>query len=94
MGLERITAVIQNVHSNYNTDAFQDLSNIILNSIGNSEDHNDSVNVIVDHIRSVAVMISDGIYPSNEGRGYVLRRIIRRCLRHVRKIELSEKIFL
>ena len=93
MGLERITAVIQNVHSNYNTDAFQDLSNIILNSIGNSEDHNDSVNVIVDHIRSVAVMISDGIYPSNEGRGYVLRRIIRRCLRHVRKIELSEKNF-
>tara|TARA_B100002019_G_scaffold77747_3_gene67102 strand:+ start:2041 stop:4659 length:2619 start_codon:yes stop_codon:yes gene_type:complete len=93
MGLERITAVIQNVHSNYNTDAFQDLSNIIISSIGNSVDYKDSVNVIVDHIRSIAVMISDGIYPSNEGRGYVLRRIIRRCLRHVRKIELSEKDF-
>ena len=81
-GLERLAAVLQNVHSNYEIDLFQDLLRAI-SKITNVDDlENTSLRVIADHIRSCSFLIVDGVVPSNEGRGYVLRRIIRRALRH------------
>jgi alanyl-tRNA synthetase len=93
MGLERIAAVMQDVHSNYEIDLFQ---NIIREaaSIAGCKDLNDkSLNVIADHIRSCAFLITDGVVPSNEGRGYVLRRIIRRAIRHGHKLGVSDPFF-
>ncbi|MCG7530905.1 alanine--tRNA ligase [Psychrobium sp. MM17-31] len=82
MGLERIAAIMQGVHSNYEIDIFQGLINAAAKIIGTSDLENKSLRVIADHIRSCAFLISDGVMPSNEGRGYVLRRIIRRAVRH------------
>lgn len=86
MGLERITAVMQGVHDNYDIKLFQYLLKALGSLVGNEDFHNASMRVVVDHIRSAAFLISDGIIPSNEGRGYVLRRIIRRAVRHGHKL--------
>ena len=92
MGLERISAVMQNEHSNYSTDLFLPIINFITKNV-DKKYHGDasSMKVISDHIRSVSFLISEGIIPSNEGHGYVLRRIIRRMIRHAQKIELQSK---
>lgn len=82
MGLERITAVLQGVHSNYQIDLFQALIKEAAKLTGSTDLNNKSLNVIADHIRACAFLIADGILPSREGRGYVLRRIIRRAIRH------------
>jgi alanyl-tRNA synthetase len=82
MGLERISAIMQNVHSNYEIDLFQGLIKAAADVTGTKELDSKSLLVIADHIRSCSFLISDGVMPSNEGRGYVLRRIIRRALRH------------
>ena len=82
MGLERMAAVLQQVHSNYEIDLFEHLIKAASTVIGVKELENKSLRVIADHIRSTAFMIVDGVIPSNEGRGYVLRRIIRRAIRH------------
>ena len=82
MGLERIAAVLQHVHSNYEIDTFVNLINAAAKVTGVSDLDNKSLRVIADHIRSTVFMIVDGVTPSNEGRGYVLRRIIRRAIRH------------
>ena len=82
MGLERLAAVLQGVHSNYDTDLFQALIKAAAELTNTTDKSSKSLNVIADHIRACAFLISDGILPSNEGRGYVLRRIIRRAVRH------------
>ena len=82
MGLERLAAVLQGVHSNYETDLFQALIKTAARLTNTSDLSDKSLNVIADHIRACAFLIADGILPSNEGRGYVLRRIIRRAIRH------------
>src|SRR5690606_13667371 len=82
MGLERISAVMQHVHSNYEIDLFQHLLKAAAEATGTQDLENKSLRVIADHIRSCSFLISDGVLPSNEGRGYVLRRIIRRAIRH------------
>jgi len=82
MGLERISAVLQGVHSNYEIDLFRNLINSVAEVIGVDDLHNKSLRVISDHIRSTAFLIADGVTSSNEGKGYVLRRIIRRAVRH------------
>ncbi|MDH4019343.1 MAG: alanine--tRNA ligase [Xanthomonadales bacterium] len=82
MGLERLAAVLQGVHSNYETDLFQALIKAAAALTNTTDLTNSSLNVIADHIRACAFLIADGILPSNEGRGYVLRRIIRRAIRH------------
>ena len=82
MGLERISAVLQHVNSNYEIDIFRDLIAAAANATGATDLENKSLRVIADHIRSCAFLVSDGVIPSNEGRGYVLRRIIRRAVRH------------
>ncbi|VFP80684.1 alanine--tRNA ligase [Candidatus Erwinia haradaeae] len=82
MGLERIAAVIQNVHSNYNIDLFKALIKSIIQITGTTKIHDQSLHVIADHIRSCAFLIADGVLPSNENRSYVLRRLIRRAVRH------------
>lgn len=82
MGLERIAAVLQNVHSNYEIDLFQALIKAAAEIIGTQDLDSKSLRVIADHIRSCSFLIADGVQPSNEGRGYVLRRIIRRAVRH------------
>lgn len=82
MGLERIAAVLQGVHSNYDIDLFQALLTALSKILGHQDTTDTSMRVIVDHIRSTAFLIADGVLPGNEGRGYVLRRIIRRALRH------------
>ena len=94
LGLERLAAVLQGVHSNYDIDLFQNLIAAARRLIGLDGDvKNPSLNVIADHIRSAAFLIMDGVLPSNEGRGYVLRRIIRRALRHGHKLGASEPFF-
>ena len=96
MGLERLAAVLQHVNNNYDTDGFQELTKEIvkLSDSGlNIEQADPSVRVIADHIRSTAFMIADGVLPSNEGRGYVLRRIIRRAIRHGHKIGIKKVFF-
>ena len=92
MGLERITAVMQNTSDNYETDIFQEIINTIAKQLSEKDLKNPSLRVIADHLRSSVFLISDGVNPSNEGRGYVLRRIIRRALRHAYKIN-SKKDF-
>ncbi|HAT7069728.1 TPA: alanine--tRNA ligase [Legionella pneumophila] len=93
MGLERLAAVIQGVHSNYEIDSFQYLIKAIA-QLGQDIDLNHtSLKVIADHIRSCSFLIVDGVLPSNEGRGYVLRRIIRRAVRHGNKLGLPSPFF-
>lgn len=93
MGLERIAAILQDVHSNYEIDIFQNLIKAAA-SIVNSDDLTDkSLRVVADHIRSCCFLISDGVIPSNEGRGYVLRRIIRRAVRHGNKLGANDVFF-
>ena len=86
MGLERIAAVMQGVHSNYEIDLFQHLLTATADVIGVKDSGQGSLRVIADHIRSCAFLVADGVMPSNEGRGYVLRRIIRRAVRHGNKL--------
>jgi alanyl-tRNA synthetase len=93
MGLERISAVLQDVHSNYEIDLFQHLLNAAAKLLDQTDTTQASLRVIADHIRSCAFMISDGITPSNEGRGYVLRRIIRRAALHGHKLGSEEPFF-
>lgn len=93
MGLERLTAVLQGVHNNYETDLFQPILAAIAQLSGNPDVTNTSMRVIADHIRSTAFLITDGVLPSNEGCGYVLRRIIRRAIRHGHKLGLTENFF-
>jgi len=82
MGLERLAAVLQHVHSNYEIDLFQSLIRVAAQLTNTADLENKSLRVIADHIRACSFLIVDGVLPSNEGRGYVLRRIIRRALRH------------
>lgn len=86
MGLERLAAVLQHVHSNYEIDLFQHLIKAAARLSGTADLDNKSLRVIADHIRASAFLIVDGVLPSNEGRGYVLRRIIRRAVRHLWKL--------
>ena len=86
MGLERLAAILQGVHSNYEIDLFQSLIKAAMRETGCTDIENRSLRVIADHIRSSAFLIVDGVIPSNEGRGYVLRRIIRRAIRHGYKL--------
>jgi alanyl-tRNA synthetase len=101
MGLERVSAVMQKVHSNYDTDQFQYLINAAQTLLAKAnqkapttpQEGLTSLRVIADHIRSVVFLIADGVTPSNEGRGYVLRRILRRAIRHGNKLGLSPQFF-
>lgn len=93
MGLERISAVLQHVNSNYEIDLFQSLLNASAQAIGCSNDGGASLKVVADHIRSCGFLIADGVTPSNEGRGYVLRRIIRRACRHGNKLGAKGSFF-
>ncbi|MCA1768776.1 MAG: alanine--tRNA ligase [Halomonas sp.] len=93
MGLERIAAVMQGVHSNYEIDLFQNLLASAARHTGHADTRNPSLRVIADHIRSCAFLIADGVLPSNEGRGYVLRRIIRRAIRHGHKLGAKGDFF-
>jgi len=93
MGLERISAVMQKVHSNYEIDLFQDLIHAAARVTATQDLKNNSLKVIADHIRACSFLIVDGVIPSNEGRGYVLRRIIRRALRHGYKLEQKQPFF-
>ncbi|QLB13837.1 alanyl-tRNA synthetase [Bisgaardia hudsonensis] len=93
MGLERITAVMQHVNSNYEIDIFQTLIKKVSELTGEKDLNNKSLRVIADHIRSCAYLIADGVIPSNEGRGYVLRRIIRRAVRHGNLLGAKEAFF-
>ncbi|MGL0948956.1 alanine--tRNA ligase [Vibrio vulnificus] len=86
MGIERISAIMQGVHSNYEIDVFQKLIKATAEVVGCEDLSNQSLRVIADHIRSCSFLIADGVMPSNEGRGYVLRRIIRRAVRHGNKL--------
>ena len=93
MGLERIAAVMQGVHSNYEIDLFQALLQAAAKATDTTDLSHKSLRVIADHIRSSAFLIADGVLPSNEGRGYVLRRIIRRALRHGHQLGHHEPFF-
>ena len=93
MGLERIAAVMQGVHNNYDIDLFQHLLKAAADVTGCTDLEHKSLRVIADHIRSCTFLICDGVLPSNEGRGYVLRRIIRRAIRHGHKLGQSEPFF-
>ncbi|MFT7009456.1 MAG: alanyl-tRNA synthetase [Colwellia sp.] len=93
MGLERISAIMQGVHSNYEIDLFQALIKDTAQLLECTDLDNKSLRVISDHIRSCSFLIVDGVVPSNEGRGYVLRRIIRRAIRHGHKLEAKEIFF-
>ena len=93
MGLERISAVLQHVHSNYEIDLFQSLLAASAKAIGCSNDGQPSLKVVADHIRSCGFLIADGVVPSNEGRGYVLRRIVRRACRHGNKLGAKGSFF-
>jgi alanyl-tRNA synthetase len=96
MGLERLAAVLQHKNNNYDTDGFKTLTKAIVDLTpkdDNIKQNNASVRVIADHIRSTAFMVVDGVIPSNEGRGYVLRRIIRRAIRHGHKIGINKVFF-
>jgi alanyl-tRNA synthetase len=93
MGLERLAAVLQNVHSNYETDAFQCLIRASARVTGTADLASNSLKVIADHIRACAFLVADGVLPGNEGRGYVLRRIIRRALRHGHQLGCREPFF-
>jgi alanyl-tRNA synthetase len=93
MGLERIAAVMQGVHSNYDIDLFKNLIRVAGKLAGTSILTSSSLRVIADHIRACTFLVVDGVTPSNEGRGYVLRRIIRRALRHGYKLGIQEPFF-
>ncbi|WP_459200516.1 alanine--tRNA ligase [Pseudomonas tremae] len=93
MGLERVSAVLQHVHSNYEIDLFQSLLAASAKAIGCSNENQASLKVVADHIRSCGFLIADGVLPSNEGRGYVLRRIIRRACRHGNKLGAKGSFF-
>lgn len=93
MGIERIAAIMQGVHSNYEIDIFQALIKKTAEILGVTDLENKSLRVISDHIRSCAFLIADGVMPSNEGRGYVLRRIIRRAVRHGNKLGATSSFF-
>ena len=93
MGLERLAAVLQNVHSNYDIDLFRDLIADAARATGTRDLASPSLRVIADHIRACAFLIVDGVIPSNEGRGYVLRRIIRRAIRHGYKLGQKRPFF-
>jgi alanyl-tRNA synthetase len=93
MGLERVAAVLQGVHNNYDIDLFQALIKKAAELTNTKDTQHTSLRVLVDHIRSCAFLIVDGVQPSNEGRGYVLRRIIRRAIRHGYKLEMKEAFF-
>lgn len=93
MGLERLAAVLQGVHSNYDIDLFRNLIKPIAKLAGMDDLSNTSLRVIADHIRACSFLVTDGVVPSNEGRGYVLRRIIRRAIRHGHKLGLTDPFF-
>ncbi|APO83664.1 MULTISPECIES: alanine--tRNA ligase [Pseudomonas] len=93
MGLERVSAVLQHVHSNYEIDLFQNLLSAAAKAIGCDNEGQASLKVVADHIRSCGFLIADGVLPSNEGRGYVLRRIIRRACRHGNKLGAKGSFF-
>jgi len=93
MGLERIAAVMQGVHSNYDIDLFKDLIKAAARETGATDLASNSLKVIADHIRATAFLIVDGVIPSNEGRGYVLRRIVRRAIRHGYKLGRTTPFF-
>ncbi len=93
MGLERLAAILQGVHSNYEIDLFQNLIKAAAQLAGTSDLENKSLRVISDHIRACAFLIVDGVMPSNEGRGYVLRRIVRRAIRHGHKLGMRDTFF-
>ena len=93
MGLERISAVLQHVHSNYEIDLFQHLIKAAARATGAQDLANNSLKVIADHIRACSFLITDGVIPGNEGRGYVLRRIIRRAIRHGYKLGQTKPFF-
>ncbi|MES0872540.1 alanine--tRNA ligase [Sinimarinibacterium thermocellulolyticum] len=93
MGLERISALMQNTHDNYQTDTFRHLVTAVANIAGQAPYASASQKVIADHIRATAFLIADGVLPSNEGRGYVLRRIMRRAIRHGYKLGIDDAFF-
>ncbi|WP_159318530.1 alanine--tRNA ligase, partial [Klebsiella pneumoniae] len=93
MGLERIAAVLQHVNSNYDIDLFRDLIASVAKATGATDLTNKSLRVIADHIRSCAFLVADGVIPSNENRGYVLRRIIRRAIRHGNMLGAKDTFF-
>ena len=93
MGLERLSAVMQGVHNNYETDLFTGIIQAAAKLANMTDMKNASLRVIADHIRSTSFLIKDGIVPSNEGRGYVLRRIIRRAIRHGHKLNMPKHFF-
>ena len=93
MGLERIAAVMQGVHNNYDIDLFKALCDYAAKVLGIENEGQQSLRVVADHIRSCSFLIADGVMPSNEGRGYVLRRIIRRAIRHGNKLGQTELFF-
>ncbi|MBC8520012.1 MAG: alanine--tRNA ligase [Gammaproteobacteria bacterium] len=93
MGLERLAAILQNGHSNYDIDLFQNLMKAVAKETGVTDHNHTSVKVIADHIRSCAFLAVDGVVPSNEGRGYVMRRIVRRAIRHGYKLGQPDPFF-
>jgi len=93
MGLERVTSILQGQHNNYEIDLFQKIIKYIADLLSLESTDSPSLKVIADHIRTCSFLISDGILPSNEGRGYVLRRIIRRAIRHGHKLGANETFF-
>ena len=93
MGLERLAAVLQHVHSNYEIDLFQDLIRAAVRETGASDLLSPSLRVIADHIRACAFLVVDGVIPSSDGRGYVLRRIVRRAIRHGHKLGQKQPFF-
>lgn len=93
MGLERLAAVLQGVHSNYETDVFQTLIAAAARVTGSAELESPSLKVLADHIRATSFLIADGVIPGNEGRGFVLRRIIRRAIRHGWKLGVRQPFF-
>lgn len=93
MGLERLAAILQHVHSNYEIDLFDKLIKAAARETGCTDIHNNSLKVIADHIRATAFLVGDGVIPSNEGRGYVQRRIVRRAIRHGYKLGQKKPFF-
>ncbi len=93
MGLERIAAILQGVHSNYDIDLFQTLIAAAARETGCTDLHSPSLRVIADHLRATAFLVADGVIPSNEGRGYVQRRIVRRAIRHGYKLGCKKPFF-
>ncbi|HSX20231.1 MAG TPA: alanine--tRNA ligase, partial [Gammaproteobacteria bacterium] len=93
MGLERVAAIMQGVHNNYDIDLFKNIINGIIKMYHIKDVHNKSLRVVADHLRACAFLVADGVIPSNEGRGYVLRRIMRRAIRHGHKLGVNKIFF-